>query len=163
MSLEGVLRISQVEFVRPEYGTASFKYDPFERRIFRSSTSSTSVYAYGGSNLVEETNSGGTAVARCAQGLNIDGPTAMLGMTLELRRFARGVSQVEDFHETSVFTQLVIDENGAMREFSDSRPFADRAAHAGKPSQEFDVVQQRVSKTRSSLSVIFGDVADDFS
>jgi len=87
----------------------------------------------------------------------------MLGMPLELRRFARGVPQMEDFHQTSVFSQLVIDENGAMREFSDSRPFADRTAHTRKPSQEFDVVQQRVSKTRSSLSVIFGDVADDFS
>lgn len=87
----------------------------------------------------------------------------MPGMTLELRRFARGMPDVEDFHQTSVFTQFVIDENGAMREFSDPRPFADHTAHAGKPSQEFDVVQQRVSKTRSSLSVIFGDVADDFS
>ena len=49
--------------------------------------------------------------------------------------------EVEDFHETLVLTQLVIDENGAMREFSDSRPFADRAAHTRKPSQQFDVVQ----------------------
>src|SRR5580700_7659584 len=71
--------------------------------------------------------------------------------------------QVENFHHTFVFAQLVIDQNWAVREFSDPRPFADCAAHAGKPSQKLDVVQQRVSETRSSFSVIFGDMADDFS
>ncbi len=29
----------------------SFKYDPFERRIYKSSSSGTSVYAYDGDNL----------------------------------------------------------------------------------------------------------------
>ena len=56
----------------------SFKYDPFGRRIYKSSSSGTSVYAYDGDNLVEETNSSGTAVARYSQGLNIDEPLAML-------------------------------------------------------------------------------------
>jgi RHS repeat-associated protein len=59
-------------------GTVSFKYDPFGRRIYKSSSSGTSVFAYDGDNLVEETNSGGAAVARYAQGLNIDEPLAML-------------------------------------------------------------------------------------
>jgi len=36
------------------------------------------VFAYDGDNLVEETNSSGTAVARYSQGLNIDEPLAML-------------------------------------------------------------------------------------
>ena len=102
-------------------------------------------------------------VSRHSQGLHKDAPLAMLDRTLEFRRLARGVPQVENFHQASVFPQMVINKNGAMREFSDSRPFADRTAHTRKPSQEFNVVQQRVSKTRSSLSVIFGDVADDFS
>jgi YD repeat-containing protein len=44
-------------------GTVSFKYDPFGRRIYKSSGAGTSVYAYDGDNLVEETNSSGTAVA----------------------------------------------------------------------------------------------------
>lgn len=44
--------------------SVSFKYDPFGRRIYKSSSSGTSVYAYDGDNLVEETNSSGTAVAR---------------------------------------------------------------------------------------------------
>jgi RHS repeat-associated protein len=56
----------------------SFKYDPMGRRIYKSSSSGTSVYAYDGINLVEETNSGGTAVARYSQALNIDELLAML-------------------------------------------------------------------------------------
>jgi RHS repeat-associated protein len=56
----------------------SFKYDPFGRRIYKSSSSGTSVFAYDGDNLVEEANSSGTAVARYSQGLNIDEPLVML-------------------------------------------------------------------------------------
>jgi hypothetical protein len=41
-------------------GTVSFKYDPFGRRIYKSSSAGTSIYAYDQSNLVEETNGAGT-------------------------------------------------------------------------------------------------------
>jgi YD repeat-containing protein len=61
-----------------ECGTVSLKYDPFGRRIYKSSSSATSVFAYDGDNLIEETNSSGTVVARYSQGLNIDEPLAML-------------------------------------------------------------------------------------
>jgi RHS repeat-associated protein len=56
----------------------SFKYDPFGRRVYKSSSSGTSTYAFDGSNLIEETNSTGAAVARYSQGLDIDEPLAML-------------------------------------------------------------------------------------
>lgn len=59
-------------------GAKNFKYDPFGRLIYKSSPSATSIYAYDGDNLTEETNSSGTAVARYSQGLNIDEPLAML-------------------------------------------------------------------------------------
>jgi RHS repeat-associated protein len=59
-------------------GTVSFKYDPFGRRVYKSSSSGTSIYAYDGDGLAEETNSSGTAVARYSLGLNIDEPLAML-------------------------------------------------------------------------------------
>jgi RHS repeat-associated protein len=59
-------------------GTVSFKYDPFGRRIYKSSATGTSIYAYDGENLIEETNSSGSVVARYSQGLNIDEPLAML-------------------------------------------------------------------------------------
>ncbi len=37
----------------------TFKYDPFRRRIEKSSTAATSVFAYDGDNLIEEANSSG--------------------------------------------------------------------------------------------------------
>jgi RHS repeat-associated protein len=59
-------------------GTVSFKYDPFGRRIYKSSSSGTSVFAYDGDNLIEETNSSGGVVARYEDTQNIDEPLAML-------------------------------------------------------------------------------------
>jgi RHS repeat-associated protein len=56
----------------------SFKYDPFARIIHKSSSGGTSVFAYDGDNLVEETNSSGAVVARYEDTLNIDEPLAML-------------------------------------------------------------------------------------
>jgi len=70
----GVGRDSEVRW---EIKPVSFKYDPFGRRIYKSSTSATSIYAYDGDNLVEEANSSGTEVASYSQGLNIDEPLAM--------------------------------------------------------------------------------------
>jgi len=61
-----------------ECGTVTFKYDPFGRRIYKSSSSGISVFAYDGDNLVEETNAAGAVVARYSQGLNIDESLAML-------------------------------------------------------------------------------------
>jgi RHS repeat-associated protein len=58
--------------------TVSFKYDPLGRRISKSSSAGTSIYAYDGDNLVEETTSAGAATARYAIGLNIDEPLVML-------------------------------------------------------------------------------------
>jgi RHS repeat-associated protein len=59
-------------------GTVTFKYDPYGRRIYRSSISGISVFVYDGDNLVEETNAAGGVVARYSQALNIDEPLAML-------------------------------------------------------------------------------------
>jgi len=56
----------------------AFKYDPFGRRIYKSSSSGTSIFAYDGQNLIEETNASGAAIARYSQGLNLDDPLAML-------------------------------------------------------------------------------------
>src|SRR5580700_9689134 len=59
-------------------GIVSFKYDPLGHRIYKSSTSGTSVFAYDGNNLAEETNATGGVVARYSQGLDVDEPLAML-------------------------------------------------------------------------------------
>ena len=59
-------------------GTVSFKYDPFGRRIYKSSSASISIFAYDGVNLIEETNASGNIVSRYVQGMNVDEPLAML-------------------------------------------------------------------------------------
>ncbi len=60
-------------------GTVSFKYDPYGHRIYKSSSAGTSIYAYDGDNLIEETNAAGTAVARYEQTADsLDEPLAML-------------------------------------------------------------------------------------
>ena len=59
-------------------GIVSFTYDPFGRRIKKASSAGTSIFAYDGGNIIEEADSIGNAVARYAQGLNIDEPLAML-------------------------------------------------------------------------------------
>ena len=55
----------------------TFKYDPLGRRIYKSSSSGTSIYAYDGNSLLEETNAAGTAIARYSQALSIDEPLAI--------------------------------------------------------------------------------------
>jgi len=59
-------------------GTVTFKYDPFGRRIYKSSSSGTSIYVYDLDNLIEETNSAGATVARYTQSGLIDEPLPML-------------------------------------------------------------------------------------
>jgi len=72
----------------------SFKYDPFGRRIYKSSSSATSVYAYDGDNLVEETNSAGAVVARYSQTQNLDEPLAMLRSAATSYYHADGLGSV---------------------------------------------------------------------
>ncbi|HYT20255.1 MAG TPA: RHS repeat-associated core domain-containing protein [Candidatus Polarisedimenticolia bacterium] len=75
-------------------GTVTFKYDPFDRRIYKSSSSGTSIFAYDGNNLIEETNSSGAAVARYSQTQNIDEPLAMLRSGATSYYHADGLSSV---------------------------------------------------------------------
>jgi RHS repeat-associated protein len=74
--------------------TATFKYDPFGRRIYKSSSSATSVYGYDGDNLVEEANGTGTVVARYEQTQNIDEPLAMLRSATTSYYHADGLGSV---------------------------------------------------------------------
>jgi len=75
-------------------GTVSFKYDPFGHRIYKSSSSGTSIFAYDGDNLIEETNSSGAAVARYSQTQIIDEPLAMLRSSATSYYHADGLGSV---------------------------------------------------------------------
>ena len=69
--------------------------------------------------------------------------------------------EVKYLHEVLIFVDLVVNQNRAVQQFAHPRPFSDRATHAGKPSEQIHVVEQGVAKTRGSLAVVFGNVADD--
>jgi YD repeat-containing protein len=56
----------------------TFKYDPLGRRIYKSSSTATSVFAYDGDDLDEETNTSGVVVARYSRSGAIDEPLVML-------------------------------------------------------------------------------------
>jgi RHS repeat-associated protein len=79
----------------------SFKYDPFGRRIEKSSSAVTSIFAYDGNNLVEETNSSGAVVARYTQGTNIDEPLAMLRSAATSYYEADGLGSVTSLTNSS--------------------------------------------------------------
>jgi RHS repeat-associated protein len=75
-------------------GTVSFAYDPFGGRIKKVSSAGTSVFAYDGDNLIEETNGSGAVVARYTQGLSIDEPLAMLRSAATSYYHADGLGSV---------------------------------------------------------------------
>ncbi len=84
-----------------EANLVTFKYDPFGRRIYKSSSSATSVYAYDGDNLVEETNNAGGVVARYEQTQNIDEPLAMLRSSATSYFHADGLGSVTAFSNSA--------------------------------------------------------------
>jgi RHS repeat-associated protein len=65
-----------VSAVVPGTGTVAFKYDPFGRRVYKSSPNFTGIFAYDGYNLIETMSSSGAVVARYTQTQNIDEPLA---------------------------------------------------------------------------------------
>ena len=72
------------------------------------------------------------------------------------------VADMEDLDFAIGFADLVIDEKWTVQQLADQVAFANQATHPGKPSEQLDVCDQGTAKARSSLCVIFGDVADDF-
>jgi len=82
-------------------GTVSFSYDPFGRRIKKSSTATTSIFAYDGDNLIEETNSSGSVVARYTQTQNIDEPLAMLRSSATSYYNADGLGSITSLTNSS--------------------------------------------------------------
>ena len=64
--------------VVPGTGTVNFKYDPFGRRIYKSSPTWTGIFVYDGDDLIETVNPSGTVVSRFTQGRGVDQPLSML-------------------------------------------------------------------------------------
>jgi RHS repeat-associated protein len=75
-------------------GTVTFRYDPFGRRIYKSSSNGASIFAYDGDDPIEEANAGGAVVARYTQTQNIDEPLAMLRSSTTSYFHADGLGSV---------------------------------------------------------------------
>jgi RHS repeat-associated protein len=83
-------------------GTISFKYDPFGHRIYKSSSAGTSIYAYDGDDLIEETNATGGVVARYTQTTDkIDEPVAMLRSGATTYYQADGLGSITSLSSTA--------------------------------------------------------------
>ena len=82
----------------------SFKYDPFGRRIYKSSSVGASVYAYDADNLIEETNASGGVVARYMSGGNTSGSTTWLQTKVFFQALGRNF--VNEFKPNGCFAQF---------------------------------------------------------
>ena len=82
-------------------GTVSFTYDPLGRRARKITPTTTTVFAYDGANIIEETDSTGNAVARYAQGLNIDEPMATLRASATHFYNADGLGSITSLTDSS--------------------------------------------------------------
>ncbi len=82
-------------------GNVTFVYDPFGRRIKKVTSSTTSIFAYDGDNLIEETSSSGAAVARYSHGLTVDEPLAMLRSSTTSFYQADGLGSVTSLSNTA--------------------------------------------------------------
>jgi hypothetical protein len=67
----------------------TFNYDPFGRRIEKISPTTTSVFAYDGEALIEETNATGSVVARYTQA---GGPAFEAVLTFRVAHLSRRVT-----------------------------------------------------------------------
>jgi RHS repeat-associated protein len=59
-------------------GTTTFKYDPWGKRIYKSSPNFTGIFVYDGLNLIETVNLSGAKISSYTQTQNIDEPVAEL-------------------------------------------------------------------------------------
>ncbi|HEY6385110.1 MAG TPA: RHS repeat-associated core domain-containing protein [Candidatus Acidoferrum sp.] len=109
------------------HARVSFKYDPFGRRIYKSSANGTSIFAYDDDNLIEETNASGTAVARYSQTQNIDEPLAMLRSATTSYYQADGLGSVTSLSSSA----------GSMAQTYTFDSFGNQTASSGSLTNSF--------------------------
>jgi RHS repeat-associated protein len=63
--------------VVPGTGTVTFKYDPFGRRIQKSSSNGTTTFLYDGTDIIEEVDANGNQLALFTEGPGVDQPLAL--------------------------------------------------------------------------------------
>ena len=82
-------------------GTVSFKYDPFGRRVQKSSSSGTTNYLYEGANVLEEVDGSGNVLARYVQAPGVDQPLAQTRSGATSYNEADGLGSVTSLSNSS--------------------------------------------------------------
>jgi RHS repeat-associated protein len=82
-------------------GTVSFKYDPFGRRIQKSSTAGTTNYLHDGANVLEEVDGSGNVLARYVQSAGVDQPLAEVRASTTSYYQADGLGSVTSLSNSS--------------------------------------------------------------
>ena len=108
-------------------GTVSYLYDPFGRRIYRSSGSGINIYAYDNNNLIEETNASGGVVVRYTQTDGVDEPVAMLRGGTTSYYEADGIGSVTSLSNTA----------GALAQTYTFDSFGNQTASSGSLTNAF--------------------------
>ena len=91
-------RLTQV--TQPGGGTVTFEYDPFGRRIQKSSAAGTTNYVYDGANVAVELDASGSVLAEYTQGPSIDEPLAMQRNGLTAFYQADGLGSITSLTDT---------------------------------------------------------------
>jgi YD repeat-containing protein len=115
-------------------GAVTFKYDPFGRRIYKSSSSGTSIYAYDGDDVTEETNGAGVVVARYSRTQNIDEPLAMLRSSTTSYFQADGLGSITSLSNTA----------GALAQTYTFDSFGNQTASTGSLTNPFHYTAREI-------------------
>ena len=71
------------------------------------------------------------------------------------------MAEMKDLNQTLLLMDLVVDNNRAVDQFTQSRPLAAGVPHAGKPAEQIDVIEQGRAKTGSGIAVVLSDMPHD--
>jgi len=71
------------------------------------------------------------------------------------------MAEVENFDQSLLLKDLVVNENRAVDQLTHLRPLADGVSHVREPPEQIDMIQQCLAKTGGGLAVVLGDMAHD--
>ena len=72
------------------------------------------------------------------------------------------MTEVKHFDDVCIFTDSVVNKNGAMLQLSNAVTLSDGATHAGKPRKQIHVVEKSLAKPHCGIAVVLGNVPNDF-
>lgn len=70
--------------------------------------------------------------------------------------------EVKYLNPAFAFLDSVVSKNWAMHKFSHLRTFTNDPSHAREARKQIQMIEQRVPEARCGLSIVLGNMADDF-